>query len=72
MNKTPEKLAIQKAIVSLYLRKRRARKLQREYRASLPKKVIFDGRLLQLIYTENEAHNALESVKKVLWHNDWD
>lgn len=56
--KTGEEVAVQKAIVCLYLRTRAARLvLNRNKNCALATARYF------------EAHNALESVKRVLWHN---
>lgn len=57
--KTVEEVAVQKAIVCLYLRKRAAR-------------VVLNRNLATALATARdfEAHNALESVKRVLWRND--
>lgn len=71
MNKTPEQIAIQKAVVCLYLRKRRARKFLRksqEERKNLRHGDVFVD---EARGKENEAHNALESLKRVLWNNKW-
>lgn len=65
MNKTPEQIVIQKAIVCLYLRKRRARKYLNLAGKNL------DIYICDYQIEQNEAHNALESVKRVLWHDDW-
>lgn len=60
----------QKAIVLLYLRKRRARKY---YLKDLER---LDGASWGFAVSEThgayiEAHNALESMKRVLWHDNW-
>lgn len=58
--KTVEEVAVQKAIVCLYLRKRAAR-------------VVLNRNLHCAMATARyfEAHHALESIKRVLWRNDW-
>ena len=58
--KTMENVVVQKAIVCLYLRKRAAR-------------VVLNRNLDCATAAANyyEAHNALESIKRVLWHNNW-
>ncbi len=58
--KAPEEIAAQKAVVVLYLRKRAARLTM----ARQPENEAAVSRW-------SEAHNALESVKRVLWNNDW-
>lgn len=74
LNKTPEKIAIQKAIVFLYLRKRETRRLLREVQKSLQ-----DNPTPNMEYYENgifheymETANNLELMKRVLWHDNWD
>ena len=58
--KTVEAVAVQKAVVCLYLRKRAARLLLNCNQ---------DCAMATARYYE--AHNALESIKRVLWHNHW-
>ena len=70
--KRPHELAMQKAIVCLYLRKRHARKSRNEWNGHLN-----DGETGSKYYYISqaayyEACNALESMKRVLWHNNWD
>jgi hypothetical protein len=62
--KSPERLAIQKALVCAYLRTRWAREQLKNYDM---KSVQYDIHLAELC----EAHNCLESLKRVLWNNDW-
>jgi len=58
--KSAEQLAVQRAVVCLYLRKRAARvTLSRQ-----PDSPIAAANFC-------EAHNALESFKRVLWNHDW-
>jgi hypothetical protein len=65
---------IQKVIVCLYLRKRRARRSMKRYADSIGSKDMshFEQlHLRSLQAAENEAHNALESVSKVLYESNW-
>jgi hypothetical protein len=60
---------IQRAIMCLYLRKRHARKHRDRFITRLNGKALskFDElNLATLRAAENEAHNALESLKRVL------
>ena len=64
----------QSAIVCLYLRKRRARR----YRDHFIKRIegtnvnrFQELNLATLRAAECEAHNALESMKRVLWNNEY-
>jgi hypothetical protein len=58
--KTDAAQSVQAAIVCLYLRKRAARVVLNQNKDSIISAA-----------TYNEAHNALECAKRVLWHNDW-
>ena len=63
---------IQRAIVCLYLRKRRARKYRNNFISRLNGNALtkFDElNLATLRAAETEAHNALESIKRVLWQH---
>ena len=62
-----------KAVVCLYLRKRRLRQNVRQLETlAAAEPSLFAGSLLDLAQAQfGEAHNALESVKRVLWHDDW-
>ena len=59
-SKTEVERTLQKAIVCLYLRKRAARLV-----------LCRNANSLIAAANYNEAHNALESLKRVLWHEDW-
>lgn len=62
---------IQRAIICLYIRKRRARKSRDTFIRRLngsPISKLHELQLATLRAAENEAHNALESLKRVLWH----
>ena len=65
--------ATQKVIVCLYLRKRLLRQSVRRLQAiAAAEPSAFTTALLVLAEARFcEAHNALESVKRVLWHDDW-
>lgn len=62
-----------KAVVCLYLRKRRVRQSVRRLEAiAAAEPSPLAGALVDLAQIQFvEAHNALESVKRVLWHDDW-
>jgi len=65
---------IQAAIVCLYLRKRRARHYRDKFIRSISAKAPNPNQeinLAALRAAETEAHNALESLKRVLWHTNW-
>jgi hypothetical protein len=65
---------IQKAIVCLYLRKRRARRSIKRYAKAIGSRDMSrfeELRLRSLQAAENEAHNALESVSRVLYESNW-
>jgi hypothetical protein len=75
MVKKPEQIVAQKAIICLYLRKRSARRMLGRLRERAKVEVMhpaLKGLIDDAWIQENEAHNALESMKRVLWHERWD
>lgn len=73
MHKTPEQLAIQKAIVCMYLRKRHARFWWRfaldNWRNHSPD--VAKQLEVERYVAYNEACNNLTILKRVLYHNVW-
>jgi hypothetical protein len=66
---------IQRAIVCLYLRKRRARRYRdnfiRKHCGISSVSELYELQVATLRAAECEAHNALESMKRVLWNKNW-
>jgi hypothetical protein len=74
MKKPTKDKTAQSAIVCLYLRKRRARRYRDQFIEKIAGTNVTASEELNLAAlraAECEAHNALESMKRVLWQHDY-